>query len=716
MKYKSGLNLRMIAAAFTKLPCRGALAILLMSLAVLAVYWSPAVPDTMLIGSDYFQLHLRRMQFARDALFAPRPMLPGWYPRELLGTPFWSNIQNFPFIPTRLLVLLTMEPSGPYAYSIAVMLSALLAALFTYLYLRKVGLGMTGSAAAGWTFACSGYYASRVAAGHLPLLEAYPALPLLLWVVESLARAQERGEPLRRWIGTAAISSTCVMLAGHPQLPIYAMSAAGLYALWRQGLRRALWMCGAMALGVGVAGFSLAPMLMLIARSTRVLALAPPFNDLSMPYARLLAFFLPWRDGAPPLLDPEAIQRFHGYPNLAYFWDTVSYIGVLPWIVVVLLCGCIAWSKLDDASKKIMPYVAVSGVLGIILALPFIHQVTSLIPGTILRSPARAIYLTEFALAIALGIGVHLAGVMGQTRIAGVVIALLLITHAVDLGSHSRRFILRGSFHLPAAESEILARTLKKVGDGRVAIDYALTLPVNRKFDDIGFFDSIMLARPYRTILSLADAPPNLNIQTFNGSELSSRALAITGVRLVITTVERKDLQIEDRVYGSKIYLVPSVSPRAQFFEVDRVQYLESDRIDSMLRDPEFDLSSNLLLPAEAVETAPRGVGGTISGFPTIACRRPDSDRIECSVTTGRNGYLRMIESWDPGWSVTVDGLTAPIVPAMNALLAVPMTPGRHQVRFVYQTPGAALGQAISIISLVILAGLVWISEKKRPL
>jgi len=213
-----------------------------MSLAVVGIYWPPpAEPDVVQIGLDYWQLHLRRMAFAREGLFGLARVLPTWYPRELLGTPFWSNIQNFPFIPTRLMVLLTMDPAGPYTYATAVIVSAVLAALFTYLYLRKVGVGLTGAAAAGWTFACSGYYASRGAAGHLPLLEAYPALPLLLWIVESIVQAQERGEPLRGWVGAAAIGSTCVVLAGHPQLPVYAMSITSLYSLWRGGVRRAVW-------------------------------------------------------------------------------------------------------------------------------------------------------------------------------------------------------------------------------------------------------------------------------------------------------------------------------------------------------------------------------------------------------------------------------------------------------------------------------------------
>ena len=123
---------------------QAALAILVMSLGVVLVYLSPPYPNTVLMGLDYLQLHSRRMQFARDALFSSSFSLPAWYPRELLGTPFWSNLQNFPFIPTRLLVLLTMDPLGPYSYGVAVTLSAVLAAIFTYLYLRKIGLAFDG--------------------------------------------------------------------------------------------------------------------------------------------------------------------------------------------------------------------------------------------------------------------------------------------------------------------------------------------------------------------------------------------------------------------------------------------------------------------------------------------------------------------------------------------------------------------------------------------
>jgi uncharacterized membrane protein YfhO len=69
---------------------------------------------------------------------------------------------------------------------------------------------------------------------------------------------------------------------------------------------------------------------------------------------------------------------------------------------------------------------------------------------------------------------------------------------------------------------------------------------------------------------------------------------------------------------------------------------------------------------------------------------------------------VRILESWDPGWSATVDGASAPIVPAFDALLAVAVPSGRHDVRFVYHTPGATAGIVVSITSMVALIALTF--------
>src|SRR5579862_5251083 len=128
------------------------LAVALLLFCTEAIYLPLAVlrGKNSLYGWDYMMLHGRRLAFARAALFSSPHQLPGWYPREMLGTPFSANLQNFPWIPTHWPLLL-FDPDQAFAAGIA--LAAGFTALFTYLFCRRAGLSPVGSAAAGWTFA-----------------------------------------------------------------------------------------------------------------------------------------------------------------------------------------------------------------------------------------------------------------------------------------------------------------------------------------------------------------------------------------------------------------------------------------------------------------------------------------------------------------------------------------------------------------------------------
>src|ERR1019366_524319 len=117
----------------------GSVAILLVLTSAIYVRPSMLSGSSYLNGSDYNQLHARRIAFAQRALFA-------------------ANLQSFPWIPTRLMVL-PLDPD--VAFGAGVALAAALAALFTYLFCRGAGLSQIGAMAAGWTFACAGYFTSR---------------------------------------------------------------------------------------------------------------------------------------------------------------------------------------------------------------------------------------------------------------------------------------------------------------------------------------------------------------------------------------------------------------------------------------------------------------------------------------------------------------------------------------------------------------------------
>jgi hypothetical protein len=675
---------------------RSVYAVLVMLAAVLAIYmpWDTK-PNQSLVGSDYYQLHLRRIKYAQQAIFSEKPRLPAWYSRELLGAPFWSNIQSFPWIPSRLPLLL-MDPYTSYATG--VYLSACLAALFTFLFCRRVGMGRVGSATAGWTFACSGYFAARVMVGHLPLLEAYPALPLLLWLAEVCIQAR-----VNRWMAVKLLAlgfgSMCTVLAGHPQLPVYAGVTAALYVLLRSFNRRGIVVLAAMAFGVGCAAFVLWPMLLLIGRSTRVLPLETADNDYAFPMWRLAAWLLPWTHGWSDLVVRNP-HRPIVRGGEALFWDTVCYVGWLP----LLAAATLTIRAIIQRRVPSRPWLILGGIgiAAMILALPGPRVLFASIPGTILRSPSRQVYLTIFALALAAGIGIDLLLRLSTARAwVAAAAVLLLIVHGIDLGGHDRAFVRRFPVGEVRGSQQDDTPLRKFIGDERIAVDYVMPTANNRDIDDVGFFDSIMLAKPYAALMAACNAPPKLNRQDMDGSEMSARALQYACAKLLVTYRQRPDLK---RVGGKEklnLYEIPNPRWKIGFIPRSDARTATLEEVHQHLRNRSADIHRTVLLPEGDYGLPPDA--SYLNGSATFTYQRHSSDERTMSVTCQRPGFLRIVESWDPGWHASINGKPTRPILADGAVMALPIPPGTHEVKLWYVTPGATAGVWISITNLLLL-------------
>lgn len=76
-----------------------------------------------------------------------------------------------------------------------------------------------------------------------------------------------------------------------------------------------------------------------------------------------------------------------------------------------------------------------------------------------------------------------------------------------------------------------------------------------------------------------------------------------------------------------------------------------------------------------------------------------------------RAGVLVVSEAWFPGWRVTVDGHTAPVLRVDGLVLGVAVAPGQHVVRFHYQPPGLGAGLLISGVTVFGLAAW-WLLDR----
>ena len=96
--------------------------------------------------------------------------------------------------------------------------------------------------------------------------------------------------------------------------------------------------------------------------------------------------------------------------------------------------------------------------------------------------------------------------------------------------------------------------------------------------------------------------------------------------------------------------------------------------------------------------------------------RRRGLGQCHGSPKTSRNGsssrpsrrspsYLVLADTFDPGWSATLDGRPVPIRPAYVAFRAVYLSEGTHTVVFTYRPAGFALGLGLTVLGVVL--GLV---------
>jgi len=253
----------------------------------------------------------------------------------------------------------------------------------------------------------------------------------------------------------------------------------------------------------------------------------------------------------------------------------------------------------------------------------------------------------------------------------------------------------------------------REVRDGRVAVDRSLGLPLGDRFDDVGVFDSILLARPYRMLLALSGAPPGINVQTLSGGrQLSTEALVASGVVMALTTARRRDLQPLGTSGALALYRVPAPEPRVSFHPGSAVRFETEDALVAAVRGPGGRRRPGLSLVPDARSAIP-SVTAVAEGEATAVYRRPAGDRIEVDVTAPAAGFLEVLEAHDPGWSAEVDGRTAPVFLASGMVMAVPLTvAGAHHVVLRYETPGATAGRVASLLSFGLLLGLLLVVHR----
>jgi Bacterial membrane protein YfhO len=347
------------------------------------------------------------------ALWHATGHLPQWNPYIFGGMPFIGSVNGDTFYPPAIFLRIIARPDVAVTWLFIV--HEFLAGLFTYVFLRALGMSFIGALVGGLAYMMGGPIASYVSPGHDGKLYVSALFPLMGW---TLVRGLRDGYA---WAWpTLALITGLGILTPHPQLMQYSLlgaGAIGLYlAFWAPEtratpqpvmIRRLALALGAVTLGLLMGAIQFAPVLEYIKYSPRAgggQAGAGGYawsGSYSMPPEELFGAYLPEFFGI--------LDRYWGRTGIHYQSD---YIGA----AVLMLSGASFFSR-RRAERLFWITVGVVSLLWTLGSYtPFFHLVYALVPGTkFFRAPSTIFFLTAFAIAALAGQGAE-AAIEGRIR------------------------------------------------------------------------------------------------------------------------------------------------------------------------------------------------------------------------------------------------------------------------------------------------------------
>ena len=136
------------------------------------------------------------------------------------------------------------------------------------------------------------------------------------------------------------------------------------------------------------------------------------------------------------------------------------------------------------------------------------------------------------------------------------------------------------------------------------------------------------------------------------------------------------------------------------------------------LKERDFPIHETVLLERDPGLSPPLPPAGTmvpvqIDGAGVGGAHgRPDQRRLHVDAPFA--GILVLSQSWDPGWSVDIDGQPATVLVADHALLGVALTAGQHEVIFRYVPPGLLTSLPFAAASLGVIVSLFRRVKRER--
>lgn len=293
------------------------LAVLLLAVWPLLLFWSAALGQKVFVDGDIGRLFLPIRLALADALAEGR--LPLWTPDMQSGFPLSAEGQVAALYPPSLLLARFLPIR--LAINYAILFHLAWAAVGMYVFTRACGLGVAGAFLGGFVFGSNGFFVAHLQ--HLPLMATAAWLPWLLFGQDRYQRAhRERAPNAWLWFLLTAFALAMMLFSGSAHIALlililFSTTGALGAAMWNRSGPRAFDVTAlpfalgttivTTALGAALSAAQLLPTAELMSLSVRGQELGERFaTAFSLQPEGLTQFIAPFaRLGAPVVFNQE---------------------------------------------------------------------------------------------------------------------------------------------------------------------------------------------------------------------------------------------------------------------------------------------------------------------------------------------------------------------------------------------------------------------------
>jgi uncharacterized membrane protein len=656
--------------------------------------------------------------------------LPEWWPWDGLGMPFVAVPVVSAFHPSTLFFL-----ALPFhaAFVLQMLLPVPLALLGTWRLGRALGLRPVFASLAATAYTLGAYFLGLTEFTSMSLAAA--ALPWMWWGALR-CRSGDRLRPV-----VLALSLAWMLLAGDPHLAIMGLLGSAALMVRRARPQRLLRPVLSLGLGamiaVALSAVQLVPSLLLFRESPRSSGAGIVGSDYwRLDLAQLLG-----------MVEPDALAGRDVMFETTYLGLGVAALALVgaatrgrlrPHLVgiaiVSLLLATGSTTPLWFLFSAVVPFwksfqfpIKAMGPAMLVIPLLAARGAQQVLRRDRLCFLPGALCALAAVVGAALGawepvlLALLLAGVLSAAAWRGKLVPVLsyvaLAVVALDLGLANTRLVLTAptDFYEPPPLAEVLRRN----GVSGEGFTYLVLWKQERQYESRAELDAVQNAALVPLRGALHGLPTsNVYLQGFsaryhelvlgNQERWVGRLAGVFGTRLFIASPsmlrpeQRQQAVGHDERAEAMAVSFRRFLPRA--YVTQGVKVLPREQVLEYLGSASFRPGSEVVLEAGA-----EGVGPELEHAPAGLAQPVDrirrlGDAVEVEATLTAPGMLVLNESYFAGVEASEDGKPLPMYPANHAVRAVPLSAGRHVVRFEYRTPGLAAGALTSAAAVVLLA------------